>query len=82
MLESRVVACVQVSSPITSRYTWKGKPETSEEHRLTMKTRPALRDAALAALRELHPYEIPEVIVVLAETTDAYAAWVEAETSA
>ena len=76
LVEERLAACVNVLPPMTSFYRWKGVIEEDREQQLVIKTAPT-RTAALAArLRELHPYELPEFVVLDATASMAYAAWV------
>ena len=64
LVEERLVACVNVVERVRSVYRWQGAVEEAAELLLVMKTR-ADRCAALAARVEaLHPYELPEVLVL------------------
>jgi periplasmic divalent cation tolerance protein len=76
VVDERLAACVNVSSPIVSTYRWKGTVETATERQLTMKTTRAQLPALEARLKSLHPYELPEWIVLDAGASRAYAAWV------
>lgn len=77
LVEERLAACVNVLPPMLSVYRWKGRIEQDREQQIVMKTT-ADRIAALEArLRTLHPYELPEFLVVpAAGGSDAYLAWV------
>jgi periplasmic divalent cation tolerance protein len=81
LVERRVAACVNVMSPCRSVYRWQGAVEHAEEHPVFAKT-PADRFAAVQdVIRELHPYELPEIIAVRVDAgLPAYLAWVVAET--
>jgi periplasmic divalent cation tolerance protein len=82
LVESRVAACVQTST-VRSTYRWKGAIEATEEVRLECKTTRERADACIAAIRERHPYEVPEILVVpILEANAPYAEWVDAETRA
>lgn len=71
-----LAACVNVLPGITSVYRWKGAIEADREQLLVIKTG-AERVAALQTrLLELHPYELPEFVVLDARASMAYAAWV------
>jgi periplasmic divalent cation tolerance protein len=76
LVDERLAACVNVSSPIVSTYRWNGTIETSAERQLTMKATRAQLPALEARLTSLHPYELPEWIVLDAGASRAYAAWV------
>lgn len=82
LIEARLAACVNVLSPCRSVYRWKGKVEDAEEFPVLIKTTRARYPALEAAIREHHPYELPEIIAVhLAGGLPAYLDWVAAETS-
>ena len=77
LVERRLAACVNVVPGLTSIYRWKDKVERDEERLLVMKTTaagaPALREAVL----ELHPYELPEVVVLpVSDGHGPYLDWV------
>lgn len=81
LIEERLAACVNVLAPCTSVYRWEGKVETAREFPLLIKT-PASRYGKLeAAIRRLHPYELPEIVAVpICAGLPAYLAWVATET--
>jgi len=83
LIEEKLAACVNVLSECTSVYRWKGAVENAAEIPLLIKTA-ATRYAALeAAIRRLHPYELPEIIAVpLARGLPEYLLWVAEETRA
>jgi periplasmic divalent cation tolerance protein len=82
LVERRLAACVQTSGPIASCYRWRGAVETAEEWLCTIKTTAALYDAVERALREMHPYEQPEILAVEAVRGDeGYSRWVRDETA-
>jgi periplasmic divalent cation tolerance protein len=63
-------------------YRWKDAVRHDEEHPVLIKTTRACYAALEAAIREVHPYELPEIIAVPIEHgLPAYLAWVAAETS-
>jgi periplasmic divalent cation tolerance protein len=64
LVERRLAACVNVLAACTSVYRWKGAVETAQEVPLLIKTRSVLYDELEAAIVELHPYEVPEIIAV------------------
>lgn len=77
LVEKSLVACAQVSGPITSIYQWQGEVCQEEEYRLVLKF-PAAREGAVRdALSALHPYDTPQWVVTNADAGSAdYAAWV------
>ncbi len=76
-VESGLVACCQMDGPLTSVYRWEGAIQTATEYRLTMKVSMLKKDLCLAWLKSHHPYQTPEVIVRVVETTEKYADWVD-----
>lgn len=76
LLERRLAACVQIG-PIESRYVWKGRIAQEEELLLTIKTRTDRFAAVEAAIREMHSYDVPEIlgVEVVAGSGD-YLKWI------
>ena len=80
LVERRLVACAQVTGPVTSVYRWEGNVEQGEEWRCTLKTRASLFKEVATAIRELHSYECPEIIAVaMVEASADYLAWMDSE---
>jgi len=81
LVSRRLAACVQVSGPITSTYWWQGKMEQAEEWLCTAKTRRELYDQLEQAIREVHTYEVPEILAVSIVVGNAdYLDWLSQET--
>ena len=76
LVSEQLAACVNVLPPMMSVYRWKGAVEQEREQQLVMKTAQGRVVALAARLRELHPYELPEFIILDASASDAYEAWV------
>ena len=77
LVEARLVACGNILPGIESIYSWKGNIETSAEILVLLKTRRALYPALEERLRQLHPYELPEIIAVpLSAGSQPYLDWV------
>jgi periplasmic divalent cation tolerance protein len=82
LLERRLAACVTVGAPVDSLYHWRGRIETATELPLTIKTRAALYQQVEAAIRELHDYEVPEIVAVpVIHGSDSYIGWLVDETT-
>lgn len=80
LIERRVAACVNVLAPCRSVYCWQGAVEHAEEHPVFAKTPADRYDALEQAIRDLHPYELPEIIAVRLDAgLPAYLDWVAAE---
>ena len=82
LVGEHLAACVNVLPPMTSVYHWKGAVEQDREQQLVIKTAPDRLAALEARLRELHPYELPEFVVLDATASAAYARWVRTGPSA
>ncbi len=83
LLEERLAACVQVFGSITSRYWWQGRIEQSREWLLVIKTGKAQYARLERRIRELHPYQVPEVIAVpVAAGYRLYLDWLNSELAA
>jgi periplasmic divalent cation tolerance protein len=81
LVEERLAACVNVVPGMTSIYRWKENVEQEREQQLLIKTTAGRVEALAARLRELHPYELPEFIVLTAAASSAYATWVGESTT-
>jgi periplasmic divalent cation tolerance protein len=81
LVDERLAACVNVHGPMMSTYRWKGAVERDAERQVVIKTARDRRAAVEARVRELHPYDLPEFVVIDAAGSEAYAAWVTGETS-
>src|SRR5688572_22335340 len=81
LVERRLAACVQVTGPVASTYRWQGNVERAEEFMCLIKTRRELTNDVEAAIRSLHSYDNPEIIVLPIEGGSSdYLTWIEAET--
>ncbi len=77
LVEERIAACVNIVPGITSIYRWKGAVEQEGEVLLVIKTMADRVEALKARLVELHPYELPEVVVIpIAGGHAPYLAWI------
>jgi periplasmic divalent cation tolerance protein len=76
LVDERLAACVNVHGPMTSTYRWMGSVEREAERQVVIKTTRARLKDLEARLRTLHPYELPELVVLDAKAGDAYGAWV------
>ncbi|MGH7578734.1 MAG: divalent-cation tolerance protein CutA [Gemmatimonadales bacterium] len=77
LVEERLAACAQVVGPVSSVYRWQGEVETAAEWYCQVKTTAARVHELMARIRELHPYETPEIIAVPVVEGDAgYLGWI------
>ena len=80
LVERGLAACVNVIPGLRSVYRWEGAVRDDPESLLVVKTVQPRLAALVAALAELHPYEVPELLVLPPEAgSTAYLAWLSAE---
>jgi periplasmic divalent cation tolerance protein len=80
LVEERLAACVNVLGPMTSTYRWQGRIEVAAERQVVVKTTRANLVGLQERLRALHPYDLPELVVIDAAGSEAYATWVRDST--
>jgi periplasmic divalent cation tolerance protein len=82
VVEERLAACVNILPPMESVYRWEGRVEQETERQILIKTS---RDRIVALwdrIREMHPYETPEFVVLsVQDGSDAYLRWIGESTS-
>jgi periplasmic divalent cation tolerance protein len=77
LVAERFAACVNLVPGVRSVYRWKGAVQDDPETVLWMKTTAGRLAGLEARLRELHPYEVPEIVVLVPSAGSAdYFAWV------
>lgn len=83
LVTERLAACVNVGPAVESIYHWRGEIETANEVPVAIKTRADLYPKVEAAIRKVHPYELPEVVAVpVSHGSRPYLDWIAAETAA
>jgi len=83
LVEERLAACGSVVPAVTSVYRWQGAVEEEEEALVVLKTAADRVEALTRRTRELHPYEVPEILALpVAAGNRAYLEWVVEETRA
>ena len=81
LIERKLAACVNILADCTSVYRWQGKIKTAGEVPMLIKTRADIYDEVEAAIKSLHPYELPEIVAVPIERgLPDYLDWVGAAT--
>ena len=79
LVEERLAACVNILPAMTSIYRWQGRIETEPEQQLLIKTASSRVADLERRLHELHPYEVPEFLVLRAgDHGGPYMSWVQA----
>ena len=81
LVDERLAACVNVLPLMRSIYAWKGITERADERQLVIKTSAARLRALEDRVRALHPYELPEFIVLSVESAAPdYLSWIAENT--
>ena len=82
LVEERLAACVTVHAQVRSVYRWRGVIEEDDEQLVMIKTTANSINRLQARMRELHPAEVPELVVLpVVDGNPAYLAWVEEATA-
>ncbi|MGA2940708.1 MAG: divalent-cation tolerance protein CutA [Xanthobacteraceae bacterium] len=81
LVEQRLCACVNILPGMVSLYWWQGKVDRGEEVVMIIKTRASLAEPVRAAVKQMHSYSTPAILVLPIEKLDPdYHAWIVAET--
>ena len=81
LVERRLAACVNILPGMTSIYRWQGALERGEEAVMIIKTRASLADEVSKAVKGLHSYETPAILVMPLDSVEkSYLGWLLAET--
>ncbi len=76
LVAEELAACAQVGGDLVSFYRWRGEVREEAEVAMTLKVRASRYAACAARLRELHPYEVPQIAGwPLARVDPDYARW-------
>ena len=77
LVEERLAACVNLLAPMESVYRWEGNIEQETERQVVIKTSRDRVAALWERIRELHPYDVPEFLVLpIVDGNNAYLKWV------
>ena len=81
LVSERLAACVNVLPPMQSIYRWQGQVRVDDERSLVIKTSSDQLEALQLRVRALHPYEVPEFLVIdVAGGSQAYLDWLREQT--
>lgn len=81
LIDERLAACVNILPPMQSIYRWEGKVDDATERQLIIKTAASRVDALKEKLLEVHPYELPELLVIpVTGGSEKYLEWIAAST--
>jgi periplasmic divalent cation tolerance protein len=77
LVAQKFVACANILPSVESIYTWKGKIEKADETLVFFKLSEDRQTAFQEKLRSLHPYDVPEIVLVLISSgLPDYLRWV------
>ena len=81
LVNERLAACVNLLPAMHSVYRWEGKVERDTERQVVMKTTRQRVDRLWERVRELHPYDVPEFVVLqVTDGNEAYLRWIAEST--
>jgi periplasmic divalent cation tolerance protein len=81
LVDERLAACVTILGGVTSVYRWDDQIQRDQEQQLVIKTRADRVDALRERLHALHPYDVPEFLVVpVTGGSERYLGWVRDST--
>jgi periplasmic divalent cation tolerance protein len=77
LVDEKLAACANIIGPVRSIYRWHAKVEDAREYLILIKTRPSIYSRVERRIRELHSYEVPEVIALaIANGSRPYLKWI------
>ncbi len=80
LLEQRKAACVNIVPGVNSLFWWQGSIDSARESLLVVKTKASLLDEIVAIVREIHSYDVPEIIALpIVGGNQDYLEWIEKE---
>ena len=80
LLRRRKAACVNIVPGVSSFFWWQGKLDSAQESILIIKTKASFLDEIVALVRELHSYEVPEIVALpVVGGNQEYLEWVGKE---
>lgn len=81
LLKQRKAACANIIPGVNSLFWWQEKIDSARESLLVIKTRSALLDEVIQLVKEIHSYDVPEIIAlpIIGGNRD-YLEWIDNET--
>jgi periplasmic divalent cation tolerance protein len=81
LVNEKKAACVNTVADVDSLFRWKGKVESARESLLLVKTRAALLPEIVSLVKEIHSYEVPEIIALpIVGGSEDYLRWLDSAT--
>ncbi|MBI4963537.1 MAG: divalent-cation tolerance protein CutA [Desulfomonile tiedjei] len=82
VVESKLAACVNIIPELRSIYSWQGRICDEREYLMIVKTRAELFDQLRDTVKQLHPYEVPEIIALdITQGLPEYLKWIDDSTT-
>lgn len=76
LLEQKLIACSNIF-PVSSIYKWEGEIKEEKEAGMILKTKGELADKVIKRIKELHSYDVPEILIINIEKgNDKYLKWI------
>lgn len=80
LLDRKLIACAQISAPMTSLYRWQGVTTSAIEFGLNLKTIPQCTEEVKVLIRKEHLYDLPEIIIQeISDSSNEYSEWIYGE---
>ncbi len=81
LVEAKLAACVNIITNVRSIYSWQGNIEDDREHLMIVKTQRHLFDRLAEKVREMHSYDVPEIVALpIVEGSPDYLKWLQEST--
>ena len=78
LVNEKKAACVNIVPGVDSLFHWKGKIDSARESLLLVKTRASLLSEIISLVKEIHSYEVPEIIALpIIDGSDEYLKWLD-----
>lgn len=75
LIEQKLAACAHIYNSVQSIYEWQGQIERSQEIPVSIKTHEGCIQAIEAVFKRIHPYELPQFIILEAQASTDYEQW-------
>jgi periplasmic divalent cation tolerance protein len=78
LLSQKLIGCANITGPVSSLFWWKDEISQENEFLILMKTRADLFEKVAATIKEMHSYDVPEVVAVsVTKGEEAYLKWLD-----
>jgi periplasmic divalent cation tolerance protein len=78
LLEEKLIACANITGPVSSHFRWAEKIESVEEYLVFLKSRTAMFETICMRIKEMHSYKVPEIIALdIVKASKQYTDWID-----